>query len=574
MRLRLRSAVLLLLTVSAVAVPYFLPAAAVPYAGPDAWHGPVLFDGERAWTDLVVLATQFPRRWSGGPDRQAAADWLAGMLTLMQLEVHRDAFPAWLGGPGPATLENLWAVSPGTDRADEIVVLTGNYDMAPTSLQAASDTAGHVATILELARVLSGQPHRRTLVFFFPDGEEWGMLGARRFVRTFPRRAQIVAALSIEDLDPGELHLLGIDGIGQFRGFAPMWLRTVAADAAAQEGYETGERGPVIEWVQRSLLVSATDQGPFLERGIAAIDLAGWTGDAALKARVYHLPEDTVEHMRPESLLAYGRMQERIVRAIDGAGRVPAESSFYLRLGAGRVIPAAPLLASQILVFVPLAAALLFRMRGGAVSLMAVMLELLWVAVVLAVLLLWADVVKILPLVGLLPRNALYAPPPPHPMLTTVFWPPVLASAGVLAAGALIAWAALRRMRPRGIGGEARTSALLLCFAVIVAAALIYNPFGAVTFLLLPSLLWIWLRPRRSAPGRLLNAAAVAAGFLVLVLLFAMNAATLRLGWYILWYVFLAIAYGQFTLGQIVLTLATAAVAVRLLAVTALAPRR
>lgn len=566
---RLRSAVLILLSAGAAAVLFFLPAAAVPYAGPDAWHGPVLFDGERAWADMVALATQFPRRWSGGPDRQAAADWLAGVLTGIGLEVQRDGFTAWLGGPAPVTLENLWAVSPGTDRADELVVLAGNYDMAPTSVQAASDTAGHVATILELARVLSGQPHRRTLVFFFPDGEEWGMLGARRFVRTFPRRAQVVAALSIEDLDPGELRALGIDGIGQFRGFAPMWLRALAADAAAREGYATGEGGPLMEWVQRSLLISATDQGPFLEQGIAAIDLGGWTDDAALKARVYHLPEDTVEHMRPASLLAYGRIQERIVRAIDEAARVPAESSRYLRLGAERIVPAGRLLAAQILVFVPLAAALLFRFRGGAVPATAVMLEVLWVAVVLAVLLLWADAVKVLPFAGLLPRLALYPPPPPHPLLTTVLWTPVLVSAAVLAAGTLIAWAAMRRMRPRGIGAEARTSALLLCLAVMVAAGLAHNSFGAVMFLLLPSLLWIWLRPRRSAPGRAVNAALVAAGFLVLVLLFAQYGANLRLGWYVLWYVFLAIAYGQFTLPQVVLTLATAAVAVRLLAVTA-----
>ncbi|HXF81141.1 MAG TPA: M28 family peptidase [bacterium] len=566
---RAQAVILLLATAAAAAGLGLLPRMALPYAGPRAWAGPLAFDGARAWRDLRALATAFPHRWSGGPDRAAAADWLARELEAMALEVHRDRFDAWVGGPRPTTLENIWAVSPGAGRPDEIIVLVGNYDMAPTSVQAASDTAGHVATILELARVLTARPHRRTLLFLFPDGEEWGMLGARRFVRTFPRRAQIVAALSIEDLDPGPLRELGIDGTGQFRGFAPMWLRALAADAAAREGYPAGERGPLVEWVQRSLLISSTDQGPFLERGIAAIDLAGWTDDAALKDRVYHLPDDTIEHMRTASLRAYGRIQERIVRALDAMPEGLREPSVYLLLAPDRVVPAGPLLAVQLLVFAPLAAALALRL-GGAVTLRAAALEWLALAVVLAVLLLWVDVVKALPLVGLLPRFALYAPPPRHPLLTTVLWPALLLPLAVLAAAASAVRSLLRSLRGSSQQTEGRIAALLAAQALLSAVAVAYNPFAAVTFLLVPAWLWIWIRPRRHGPGRLLNGLLVAAGFLVVVVLFAQYAAMLRVGPYILWYVYLAIAYGQFTLTQITLALATVAVAARLLAVAAL----
>ena len=563
--------VLVLLSAAAGGLLVSLPRFARPYAGPLAWDGPVQFSGERAWADMVTLATRFPRRWSGEPDRQAAADWLADLLAAMGLDVHRETFTGWVGGPRPVTLENVWAVSPGTDRRDEIIVLAGNYDMAPTSVQAASDTAGHVGTILELARLFSAVPHRRTLVFFFPDGEEWGMLGARRFVRTFPQRGQIIAALSIEDLDPGALAAIGIDGIGQFRGFSPMWLRALAADAATREGYRTDEVTSVFEWIQRSLLVSSTDQGPFLERGIPAIDLAGRSDDLALKARVYHLPDDTIEHMRPGSVLAYGRIQERIVRAIDAMPDVPQESSVYLRLGPGRLVPFGWLLAVQILVFAPLAAALVLRARQGTLRGTPVLRELLRVGTVLVALLVWVDAIKLMPFVGLLPRYSLYPPPPRHPLLTTVLWSPLLVAAAVLIVAALLARPIVRTLRDSaGVAPDVRMSALLVCLAGLVAVALAHNPFGTVTFLLLPSLLWIWVRPRASLLGRVVNAALLAVGFAVVVMLFMQYAVNLGLGWYILWYVFLAIAYASFTLPQIVLSFATLAVAIRLLAVSAL----
>jgi hypothetical protein len=59
-------------------------------------------------------------------------------------------------------------------------------------------------------------------------------------------------------------------------------------------------------------------------------------------------------------------------------------------------------------------------------------------------------------------------------------------------------------------------------------------------------------------------------GFTVVVLLFVQYAADLRIGGYILWYVFMALAYAQFTPLQIILTFATLAVGLRLLAVAAL----
>jgi hypothetical protein len=551
-----------------------LPASSRPAAAPPAWDGTPQFSMARAWADVVTLATRFPRRWSGGPDRANAAEWIASTLAGMGLEVRRETFRAPLGSGDPVVLENVWGVSPGTERPDEIIIVVGNYDMAPTSYQAASDTAGHAGTILELARLMAAAPHRRTFIFLFPDGEEWGMLGARHFARTFPYRDRIAAVFSIEDLDVGTFVALGIDATGQSRGFAPYWLRGFAADAARREGARVDEVGPLSEWLLRSLLVSRTDQGPFLAVGVQAIDLAGRSDDLALKSIVYHLPPDTIEKMRPASVLAYGRIQERILRGVDVLPSIPRASGYYLRTAPGRIVPAVPLALRQVLVFLPLAAAVLLRRRRLGPLWPAFKVESAHVAVVGALLLAWVGTVKLLPLLGLMPRYAVYPPPPRHPLLTTALATPLLVSAAILAV--LVAAAAIV-LRRRGGGAEmdvvqagGRVTVLLLWLLGVSAAALYDNPFGAVTFLLLPALLWIWILPGRGPFRRAANGLLVLLGFTVVVLLFVQYAADLRIGGYILWYVFMALAYAQFTPLQIILTFATLAVGLRLLAVAAL----
>jgi hypothetical protein len=462
-------------------------------------------------------------------------------------------------------LENVWAVSRGTDRADEIIVAIGNYDMAPTSFQAASDTAGHVGTILELARVLHGAPHRRTIVFFFPDGEEWGMLGARRFAQTFPDRQRIVAALSIEDLDASAIAALGIDGIGQFRGFAPMWLRTLAADAARREDLPTAEVTPFFEWLQRSVLVSFTDQGPLLTVGIPAIDLGGRTADRATQNRIYHLPEDTMDRMRPQSMEIYGRTQERILRAIDAAPEVPIEDSFYLRTAPGRAVARATLLIVQIAVFAPLALSILDRRRRVPFS-PGARHEGFRVVAVLASLVGGLVVLKILPRLGLMADFALYPPPPRHPLLTQVNWTAVGLVALVVCA---LAWAVARVMRRllaarAEAAPDAAVTILLEWLLALTIVALIDNPFGAVTFLIFPALLWVWIAPGRSTGRRASNALLIALGFVALVALIVSYGQRLRVGVYILWYLFMSVAYGQISLLRVLMTLVLVAIAVRL----------
>ncbi len=573
---RRERAIVVVLDILAVAGILTIGAVGVPVPAPPVWDGTPAFSAERAWDDVVTLATQFPRRWSGSPGRVAAADWLAGRLEAVGLQTKRTSFTAKVGGPSVTVLENVWGISPGTERPDEVVIALGNYDMAPTSVQAASDTAGHVGTLLELARVVHARPHRRTFVFLFPDAEEWGMLGARQFARTFPQRGRIVAALSIEDLDVGALAALGVDGVGQFRGYAPMWLRSLAAAAASREGFPAEDNDPVSEWLQRAVLISATDQGPFLAEGIPAIDLAGFGGDPVLKDQIYHLPGDTIEKMRPASVGAYGRIQERILWSIDQMPAVPRESDFYLRLGPGRIAPEWWLRIIQIGVFVPLIVAIAFRLRGRGVDAAGFRGEAIQTGALLLALVIWLASVKLMPRLGLMPAYELYPATYRHPLLTDVHWIPVLGSLAVLAAATWGARSVVRWFLPTWAAPprSARIAISLAWLLLISVVAMLDNPFGAVTFLGLAVWFWVCLEPARSPSGRVIAAVVIGAGFLPLILLFVRYGAYLQIGWYILWYIFMSLAYGQFSLLRILIALATVAVALRLCAVAVLSRDR
>jgi hypothetical protein len=83
--------------------------------------------------------------------------------------------------------ENLFAVLPGTDLADEWIVVGAHYDhigikdiAGDNICNGADDNASGSAMVLGLARALASrsEPPRRTVVFAWFDAEEAGLLGS------------------------------------------------------------------------------------------------------------------------------------------------------------------------------------------------------------------------------------------------------------------------------------------------------------------------------------------------------------------------------------------------------------
>jgi len=73
---------------------------------------------------------------------------------------------------------------PGTDKADEVVMLGGHFDSWQAGTGATDNGAG-AATMLEAIRILkaTGMPMRRTVRVGLWTGEEEGLLGSRAYVK-------------------------------------------------------------------------------------------------------------------------------------------------------------------------------------------------------------------------------------------------------------------------------------------------------------------------------------------------------------------------------------------------------
>lgn len=236
--------------------------------------------------------------------------------------------------PRVARAPNILAMVPGTDRADEIVLVGAHYDHIGTDApghghcrrrepadadaicNGADDNASGSAIVAELAQVMSAGPApRRTVVFVHFSGEEMGLLGSRALaarldaVPPFAGR-RVVAMLNIDMV--GRLReRLTVSGVGSSEG----WMGLLD---------EIGPRGMRVLY-DRSL-TQRSDHAPFYERGIPSLFFF-----TELHAD-YHAPGDEMAGILPEGLLQVAGLVYEITRRVaDGyplpfaAPQTPAE---------------------------------------------------------------------------------------------------------------------------------------------------------------------------------------------------------------------------------------------------------
>ena len=111
-----------------------------------------------------------------------------------------------------ASSDNVVALLPGTERADEALVVMGHWDhlgrtfAAPDNdliFNGAVDNATGTAGVLEMAEafVRSETKPKRSILFFLPTLEESGLLGSRYFAAHPPMPlAKLVAAINMDAL--------------------------------------------------------------------------------------------------------------------------------------------------------------------------------------------------------------------------------------------------------------------------------------------------------------------------------------------------------------------------------------
>jgi aminopeptidase YwaD len=281
-------------------------------------------DSARVLSDIRYLASDaLGGRATGTAGNDSAAAFAArryaalGLRALapgyLQPFTARSAMLAHGGGAAEQRTQNVVAFLPGSDPAfrGQVIVVGAHIDhlgrstigaLDPDARDAirngADDNASGTAAVLELARLFSARPTRRSILFAHFSGEELGLLGSQYFVEHSP--------VPIDSI----VTMLNFDMVGRMRG-----------DSVIVYGVATAREMPAV-------LDSANAGLGLVVRGIG--DGFGPSDHSSFYARNlpvlhfftnihedYHRATDDVEKINAAGAARVVSLAERVVRVID-----------------------------------------------------------------------------------------------------------------------------------------------------------------------------------------------------------------------------------------------------------------
>ncbi len=177
---------LILLSTSALAVP--------PLPGPEAKVADIARDVDQARmratvAKLVSFGTRHTLSSQTDPKRGigAAVRWAESEMKAMGLETLQTCDTVTgRRVPTPTRVCNAVGILRGTERPNDVVIITGHIDSRVTDVMngtadapGANDDGSGTAAVLEAARVMSKRKFPGTIVFAALSGEEQGLLGGK-----------------------------------------------------------------------------------------------------------------------------------------------------------------------------------------------------------------------------------------------------------------------------------------------------------------------------------------------------------------------------------------------------------
>lgn len=191
---------------------------------------------------------------------------------------------------------NLLGRVKGTGGGKEAILLVAHYDSQPNTLGAGDDAAG-VAAILETVRALQhSEPLQQDVIVLLTDGEEYGLFGARAFLK-HPWAREVALVLNVE--------ARGNKGPSMTFELSPQngWIARQFIEAApypfvSSLAYEIYSRMP-----------NDTDFTIFKDAGYTGLNSAFIGGLAH-----YHKATDSPENLSRESLQHHGSNMLALVR--------------------------------------------------------------------------------------------------------------------------------------------------------------------------------------------------------------------------------------------------------------------
>ena len=474
-----------------------------------------LFDSAAAAELHDQLSTEYPARVPGTLEAEGATRWYSETISALGLATEEDVWAEDLPDLGRVELRNVVTVVPG--RAEDTIVIVAHRDNAGAN-QPLGDNASGTAVLIELARGFAPQEigpdplPQRTLVLVSTDAGAYGGAGAARFAQRSPLAAAAIAVVILDGLGGRGRPRIAIAG-DRPASPARALVSTASARVREQVGVAPSLPSVFTQLVDLGIPFAAGEQGPFLERDLAAITLT--TSEASDPAVPAGDPDAPLSVQRLGQL---GRATEALAGSLDASvgGAFRAPDSLFL---GDRVASGWAVRLTLVLCVVPFALGvfdLLVRCRRRAVPLAPAFRALrarsfFWL---FAGLLAWIGAVT-----GAFPTGAAL----PLPPYTTLVTDPPAAGVAILVIALALGWLVGRRRlipsRPSDASEQlAGLAAALAGLGVLALVLALVKPYALV--FVLPSLYaWMWLPLRGRLWHRALLFAVGLAGPLLGVLL-------------------------------------------------------
>lgn len=474
---------------------------------------PDAFDGPRAFRLLDGLAERYPDRPPGSDGDMALAGEVQRTFAATEFEVSTRDFDAETID-GKRTLRTVVAERPG--RLNRAIVVLAHRDAAGSPARAQLSAT---ATLMEIARLLSGRTTRRSIMLVSTSGGSGGDAGAADWAEHVS--GPIDAVLVLGDMAGTTTRRPQVVGWSNALGGAPQrLLRTVEQAVRDEVGSGPGSTRTTMQALRLAFPLTVSEQGPVVAAGLPAVLLSasGELGPAA---------GDPVSGERLEGM---GRAALRSLTALDEGPDVRPREPQAVVLLRNQMLPlwAVRLLAATLLL-PPLLAGIdgLARVRRRRER---VTPWLGWALALGSPLLAAGLVLVLLRLLGLLSAPAAPVVPGAIPLSAAA----LVAAAAVSVLGYLVLWPLVRGLATASGGGGAGIAVALLAQALAWVVLLI-NPYAAL-FLVPAAHLWLLaVAPelRLHRVGRALAVLLAALPFLLALLAYgvALDAGPVQLGW-------------------------------------------
>ena len=236
---------------------------------------------------------------------------------------------------------NLVASKKGFAKENETIIVCAHYDSysefdPDTSAPGANDNAAGVATMMEVAYVLSVFSLNRTVIFIAFSSEEFSLQGSMNWVK---ENAEILNSI---------IGVICLDGVARGKTIAVMF-RSEASDSLARYICNIAGRLGYENFYERQVGVVGSDSDSFEMKGVRAIRFWDWD------TTFIHAPDDTLETLDANCLrqvadvacvATYTLATESLDGILVSIDRGPSEG-FLILLGA---IAASVVVATSLLI--------------------------------------------------------------------------------------------------------------------------------------------------------------------------------------------------------------------------------